>query len=323
MVELDRRVSGDWIDLREAGADPYTLSTFLGVSAPRMERLAAELQAAVDVGLPEYKRTVLGPVFLGLEEMQYQSRTLEQLAAQDDPLTALVFLVMLQRMLCAGAIPLSRGRAAEAVDTRGIGVNQIIAEVKQRIQRSPDFQKHPAVKNILMQVAIYQRERRKMAELLPAIKEEKRDTFKQNFHRTFQRVFDSIRRNYADILAEEQTRKQARRSEGELLRRLPLKELVPVLTDQARGVSRLRSTLAFAREDKYKTRIILVGLYRDRASYLRLAEREESAYQALCGQIGTGADCPQELSRRLREELVRALERIARAAEDSPGEPAP
>jgi len=55
MIELERRISGDWIDLREAGKDQYTLIEFLKLSDQDLGRLAEELRGAVEEGLIEWK----------------------------------------------------------------------------------------------------------------------------------------------------------------------------------------------------------------------------------------------------------------------------
>ena len=44
----------------------------------------------------------------------------------------------------------------------------------------------------------------------------------------------------------------------------------------------MRSTLAYAREDKYKTREILVRLYDQRQDAIRLIEEEVGAYRGVC-----------------------------------------
>ncbi|OHD76705.1 MAG: hypothetical protein A2V99_19215 [Spirochaetes bacterium RBG_16_67_19] len=314
MVELERRISGDWIEAREAAADQYTLSKFFQLTPERLHDIARSLRLCVEEGVLEYKGALLRPVFISLEAMQYQSVSFVELELHDRPLENLLFVILLQRLVCSGVITLSKGRTVISIPTEAIGVNAILADIKQRIRLSADFQKHPAVKNIFVQVTIYQKEKKKMEDLLPTIKEDKSDTFRGNFQEVFQKIFDSIRKNYADLLAEEEARRLEQEGQSDILYRASLKSLVPLLNDQAKEVSRLRSTLAFARSDKYKTRAVLVSVFKDKAFFLALMDKENLAYARLCAELGrkSGLDCPPALGKRLGGELVRVLEKLAR-----------
>jgi len=237
-----------------------------------------------------------------------------ELELHDRPLENLLFVILLQRLVCSGVIAPARGRGVIPIPTESIGVNAILADIKQRIRLNADFQKHPAVKNIFVQVTIYQKEKKQMEELLPTIKEDKRETFRRNFQEVFRRIFDSIRKNYADLLAEEDSRRLEQEGQSDVLYRASLKSLSPLLNDQAKEVSRLRSTLAFARSDKYKTRAVLVSVFKDKAFFLGLMDKENSAYARLCAELGrkSGLDCPPALGKRLGGELVRVIEKLAR-----------
>ena len=132
-------------------------------------------------------------------------------------------------------------------------VGAILADVNARIKRNPALRSHAAIKNILMQVQRYNGENKKMRELLPTIKPEMRTSFLANFTRTFDEIIGSIRRQYAAILQEEAAAEKGSREDFRWSL-LPLKELAPLLASQAREVARIRSTLAHARDEKYKTR---------------------------------------------------------------------
>jgi hypothetical protein len=318
MHDLERRISGDWIDLREAGKDKYTLIEHLNMEPQRLQRLAGELRWAVEEGLLEYKNVVLRRTFITLEAVQFQSVRFSELQAREEPLKDLLFVIMVQRLLCTGAIALPKARAGEPAGVDDIDINAVLADLRARIERDPAFRRHSAVKNVFMQVSIYQKERKKMAELLPTIKSEKRAVFQANFRTTFAKILDSIKKNYAAILREEELGRQERDSRQDLLAVVSLQELSPFLSTQAQNISRLRSTLAFTREDKYKTRSILVSLYRQKDEFLSLVEREHRVYRVLCSAAGAGGDCPLQLSSRLRDELVRVVELFARVEEKVP-----
>jgi hypothetical protein len=314
MIDLERRISGDWIEAREAAADQYNLVKFFQLTPERLHDIARSLRLSVEEGILEYKGALLRPVFVSLETMQYQSVSFVELELHDRPLENLLFVILLQRLVCSGLIAPAKGRTAIPIPVEAIGVNAILADIKQRIRLNGDFQKHPSVKNIFVQVTIYQKEKKKMEDLLPTIMEDKRDTFRRNFQEIFQKIFDSIRKNYAELLAEEEARRLELEGQSDILYRASLKSLVPLLNDQAKEVSRLRSTLAFARADKYKTRAVLVSVFKDRAFFLGLMDKENAVYARLCAELGrkSGLDCPPALGKRLGGELVRVLEKLAR-----------
>jgi hypothetical protein len=145
-----------------------------------------------------------------------------------------------------------------------------------------------------------------------------RKAFVSNFAQTFQEIIASIRRNYLAILEEDASAEEAR-TEGFSLALMPLAELAPLLANQAREVARFRSTLAHAREEKYKTREALVRLYDGRQAVLRLIEEEPKAYRRIC-QRARQADidfCSLSMAAGFRDELVAILEKQGRR--DDPG----
>ena len=314
MVELERRISGDWIEAREAAADQYALVKFFSLDADRLHDIARSLRLCVEEGILEYKGALLRPVFVSLESMQYQSVSFVELELHDRPLENLLFVVLLQRLVCSGAVAPARAKSVQQISAEHIPVDAILANLKQRIRLNGDFLKHPAVKNIFVQVTIYQKEKKKMQDLMPTIMEDKRETFRRNFQDIFQKIFASIRKNYAELLVEEEARRREQEGRSDILYRASLKSLNPLLTEQAKEVSRLRSTLAFARADKYKTRAVLVSVFKDKASFLGLMERENAAYARLCLELGrkSGLDCASVLGKRLGAETVRVLEKLAR-----------
>jgi hypothetical protein len=152
-----------------------------------------------------------------------------------------------------------------------------------------------------------------MRELIQTIKPEMRTSFLGNFTRTFEEIIGSIRRNYAVLLQEDAAAEKASK-EGFSLSVVPLKELVPLLSSQAREVSRFRSTLAHAREEKYKTREALVRLYDSRPAVLKLVEDESKLYRRLCQRIQPSAidGCASAMAFGLRDEVAGLLEKQGR-----------
>jgi hypothetical protein len=320
MAELEKRISGDWIDIKEKSNQLHSLLEALALPAYELRAAADALRMAVEQGVVEFKRTLLSPVLVALETARYKSLATDEMAAQEKSLTVMLLVALVQRLFCADLHPLSRPREERrnfGVDA--LDVSAILSDVNVRITGNAALRSHAAIKNILMQVQRYNGENRKMRELLPTIKPEMRTAFLANFTRTFEEIIASIRRQYNSLLAEEAAAEKARR-EGFSLSLMPLKELAPLLASQGQEIARFRSTLGYAREEKYKTREILVRLYDGRETVLRLIEEELAIYRRICRrtfQYDLEA-CALSMASGFRDEIVGILERQGKAVNGSP-----
>ncbi len=320
MPELEKRISGDWIELREKSNDLYSLLDFLSVPPDQMLAASTVLRHSVEQGIIEFKRSQLAPVLVALEAARYKSLAADDMTAQERTLTGLLLTTLLQRLLCTEGIPTARPREEKRdFGVEGLQVNAILADVNARVKSDPALRTHPAVKNILMLVQRYNAENHKLRELIPGIKPEMRTSFLGNFTRTFNEIIGSIRRQYAALLQEEVSAEKARK-EGFSLALLPLKELAPLLATQAREMARFRSTLAHAREEKYKTREALVRLYDSRQAVLKLVEDEARLYRRLCQRIQQDSidGCAAATASGFRDEVAALLEKQGKREPPAP-----
>jgi hypothetical protein len=311
MIDLARRIYGDWIALKEKLHDFYALLDEFGVTASELRAEIERLHLCVESGIVEYKRSRLAPVLSGLETARFRTLGMEEIAGHERALTFLLLTVLVQRQLALDQTPLLK-TAEEKPDfgVDGMQVNVILSDVNSRIKADPTFRARPAVKNILVQVQLYKRENEKMRELLPTIKNEMRAAFLGNFTQTFNRIIESIRRNYAAVLQEEAAAVKPDRPAFSLAL-VPLKGLAPLLLAQAKEFCRARSTLAHAREDKYKTREILVALYDGRHDAIRLIEEERQASAGVCVEAPqfTAETCAVGITNGFRDEIIGVYER--------------
>ena len=311
MAALEQRISGDWIELREKSNDLYSLLDFLAVP-PNHVRVAADaLRHSVEQGIVEFKRNQLAPILVTLEAARYKSLAADDMGVQERTLSVLLLAILLQRLLCAEIVPLTRPREEKRdFGVESLQVSAILADINARIKTDPNLRGHPAVKNVLMQVQRYNAENQKMRELIQTIKPEMRTSFLGNFTRTFEEIIGSIRRQYSVLLLEDAAAEKARK-EGFSLAVVPLKELVPLLASQAKEVSRFRSTLAHAREEKYKTREALVRLYDSRQVVLKLVEDEVKLYRRLCQRIQQSSidACAAAMASGFRDEVAGLMEK--------------
>ena len=314
MAELEKRISGDWFELREKAGDFHALLDALPLSPSQLRDSATTLRLSVEQGIIEFKRSMLSPVLVALETARYKALDGEEMIEQEGSLTALLFAIMVQRLLAVDLLPRARPREEArqiATDTLEVGV--IVEAVKTKIKANPGLRANPAIKNILVQVQVYNKENKKMRELLPMIKPEMRASFLANFSRTFGGIVGSIRRHYAAFLQEEAAASKSRHV-GFSLAVLPLKDLAPLLATQAREIARIRSTLAHAREEKYRTREVLVRLYDSRHQVLTLIEDEVKMYRRICKEtLQYDLDaCALEVSVGFRDQVVEILEKQSR-----------
>jgi hypothetical protein len=96
---------------------------------------------------------------------------------------------------------------------------------------------------------------------------------------------------------------------------------LPLYTKQAREFARIRSTLSYALEDKYKTREILVNAAKQKETCLKLIDQEISSYKRLCTALkvpGPG-EYALRVSLALAVELGLVLEKIVQREEADSG----
>ena len=80
MIDLERRISGDWIALKEKLNDLYALLDAFGITASELRAESGHLRLSVESGIVEYKRSRLAPVLSGLETARFRTLSLEEIA---------------------------------------------------------------------------------------------------------------------------------------------------------------------------------------------------------------------------------------------------
>ncbi len=216
---------------------------------------------------------------------------------------------MIERLFAAGAIGAAENETGPEEGEARDDLKVILADVMARLRDDPALKTNQSVKLILTQLAIYQRERETMEKLLPNIRDpEKAAASRRNFYNTFSGIAANISKHYGQFLEEE--RQQTARKDRVDLAALPLKRLLPLVTRQSREFLRLRSTLDFALEGKYKVREICVHMYNEKKAFFKLIEEESAALAKL-------ADAPggeKRILAALAAETVTVLEKMAGTA---------
>ncbi|MCD6122751.1 MAG: hypothetical protein J7K04_13020 [Spirochaetales bacterium] len=314
MLESEKIITGDWIDTREASKDFYSLISYFKPSAEEIKRQIEAIRGSVEAGLTEYKRAGLIPVFIALENMKYQSLNAWEMYKQELNSKYLLYVIMLQKMLTQKTIPLSTEKVKESDESIDVDINTIIQDIRERINKDPASKNNPSVKKILMQVSLYTKERSKLKELFYQIKSDKIAAYLSNFVNVYDTIFLSIRKNYSELLREEKL-KEKKQQEVRVLSLIPMKELTEIYSRQAKAVSRISSTLRYARAEKYKTREILVKLFNDRESILKTIKDEEEASGKICARTAAVLkglslnECSKKLKQEFKREILILLEK--------------
>ena len=306
MAPLQKKIDGDWIETREASKSMPTLFDYLEIDPSVLRQHVDRLRHSVEQGIVECKRSWIGPVFMSLENMKYKTLDLAEMDKQRRAVDVVLLTTLAQRLITMGAVQLASDHKKGDGESPGdkLEINAIISVIRERITQDPNLRQHAAVKNILMQVNLYTREYGKMKDLLANIKPEKRRTFVENFQTRFGGIFASIKKSYAALEIDETP--VAGKS---ILNTVRMDELTSFLAGQAQGLSEVRSTLVFARDERYRMRELIVGLYERREETLKLIDRETVEYAKICGASVSTPRCVASVANAFRDEIAELIER--------------
>lgn len=305
---LEKRVTGDWFVVREAAKELDTLEAALKIPPEQLRIQIEKLQAAVEQGVVEYKRAAMAPLFSLAEAAKFRAPGLDEVRRQFEYTSALLYAMLVQRLIAEGTIRVAREKQPdETIDADALDLTAILRDVNDRIRRAPELTNNPLVKNIQLQAGQMRRERESMQKLLPTIKPEVRDTFQQNYRKSFGELVDKIKRSYAALLKEEAPVVEEARP---ILAAVKLADVVAVLTQQCQCVAQARSTLAFAGEEKYGIGELFASLVAVKASFDQLLRREIQA----CAKLEAAAQNERvfgerSITRAFCGEIVRILQR--------------
>ena len=269
--ELNRKIRGDWFEIREKYDNLYELEDIFAFTVPELSVLVADLRISVEEGVTEYKQSKFRKLATYLESLQYDARGLDELADRSRDFAHVLYVSLIQRLIATGAISLKASESSEEDEARfpEMGMKEILEEIQERMKLSPELKQHQAVKNIFMQVNIYKRELGNMQKLAPNIPAEKRPGFLANFKRSFEQITDKIRDQYHLIQREDVVKAAKDVISTNPLKNHDLSELGTVFDNQAKEFSVVRSTLRFAADERYKTSDILSSL-KDRQERIQL-----------------------------------------------------
>lgn len=290
MTDLNKKISGDWFDIKESFTNYYDLYDFFKADNINLNPHIDKLKFSVEQGITEYKKIVVSPFFRTMDNVRFKSPSIEEINNQSRFLTGLLFTVLTQRLIASGDIRItklknnSQNKNHNYSDSalESMGLKEIFININERIKNDSELSKDHYFKNILMQIPIIKKEKDTMKKLLPSIKPEAREGFLTNFKNIFSAIENKIKKNYLEILKKDIIDIDINKN---ILEIIQTKQLLSILLKQSEIISKLRSILIFAAEDKYKIRETLLNSLNEKENLGNLIKSEMDEYSKLVNDI--------------------------------------
>ena len=312
MSDREQRVRAGWVLIQGAGRDLEKVAKTLELDRGDLEAQLEPLKLSVENGCLEYKLSLVNSIFRQLENERYKSLPAATLDSISRDLGIMVYVATIQRLLAEGQLPLRahQNRSAEEGPTTGdlatTEVKEIIAEIQERVKDDPKLQTRQPVKNILMQLSRYTREMNEFRELTGRIPKDKAAAVAINFRKTTDDIYTSIRRNYEQLLVDEQA--ALPQEPQHILLRIDLKSMAPLYQRQAKEAAAVRSALLFAREGQYGTRELLIEQAARHGDFEKLVDAEQRRYEELGGTPAVAGEIAKAFSTEISKRIQREIE---------------
>ena len=304
---LDKKVTADWIDVREKLTAQTRLKAYLKLDQEGLNAEAKVLRTCTLGGPVEYKRKLLQAVFSFLTRLEFQTPAQQEIEERELVLRQLIYVNSLEYQFVLGQLKPQRETSSEGSSTSGgsppVPLDEIVREVTARLNANPELAKDSRVKTILMEVQLYKKEYDQFKQLSPKIPDDRAAGFLANFQKRISDIVGAIRGQYEELLATDR-----QELAGELSKKEDEVFLVPglnrLLTAQTQELSLLRSTVNFALQEGYQMRSLLVRLTNRKDPVLALVEEESRLWESWGRQIKVS-----DVSIRLVRNMAQTLQR--------------
>lgn len=301
---LEKRVTSDWIEIRDKLNAPNRMKAYLKVEDAKLTTLPDDLRAATMGGVVEIKKKLAGTVFNFLTRLTYTTPNQNEILGVEVDIRVLLFLLCLETQYATGQIkPVKEAEGPGGGDARNRPpVEEIVAEIKARVSANPELAKNAHVKNIFMEVQLYQKEFAQFSALSPQIPDERAPSFFANYKKRLGGILDNIHSHFREVrLAEdEELRKEFQRQEEEIF---VFPELVKAVANQAQELSRVRSSIFHALQEGYQVRNLLLKLADAKDPFLELLDAELRLLDSRQEPGATGHPAAIKLARSLASVL--------------------
>jgi hypothetical protein len=272
---LEKRITSDWIEIREKLNTPVRMKAYLKLDDRKLSVLPDELRAATLGGIVDFKKKLAGSVFNFLTRLSYTTPDQTEILGSEADIRVLILILCLQTQFATGQIkPPKEEEQAAGPNTRNRPpIEEVIGEVKARVAGNPELARNPNVKTIFMEIQLYQREFAQFSAMSLQIPDDRAPTFFSNYKNRIDTILNNIHSRFRDIrMAEDvELRKEFQRQEEEVF---AFPELVKCIANQAQELAFVRSSIFHALQEGYQIRNLLLKLTERREPYLSLLEEE-------------------------------------------------
>jgi hypothetical protein len=302
---LEKRITGDWIEVREKLNTPVRMKAYLKLEDARLGSVPDDLRAATMGGLVEFKKRLAGSVFNFLTRLSFTTPNQTEILGAEADIRLLIYVLCLETQFATGQLKPAKeaeGPLAGSNPRNRPPVEEIVSEVKARVSANPDLAKNPHVKNIFMEIQLYQKEFGQFATLSPQIPDDRAPTFFMNYKKRLDGILDNIHGHFRDIrMAEDdEMRKEFQRQEED---QFAVPELVKLVSTQAQELTKVRSSIFHALQEGYQIRNLLLKLTERKDPFFALLEEELTLLDTRQDPAANGHPAAVKLARSLASVL--------------------
>lgn len=304
MDPVDNKIFKEWIDVRDRLSTPVKMKAHLKLDDKQVGPLQDELRGATMTGVVEWKRKAAGSVFNFLTRLEFTTPNQAEIMDAEAHIRVQLFVISLQTIFSTGQMKPAKeaeGPLASANGKTRPSIEELVSEVKARVSTKPELAKNPHVKNIFMEIQLYQKEFAQFSALSPTIPDERAPTFFANYKKRLDGILDNVHAHFRDIrLAEDdELRKEFARVEEDLF---VAPELTKLLASQAQELQKVRTSIFHALQE-YKVRDALLKLVNLREPVLALFEEELKFLDSRQDRASTGHPAAVKFARSLASAL--------------------
>ena len=273
---LEKRITSDWIEIREKLNTPVRLRTYLKLEDAKLSTLPDELRGSTLGGVVEFKKKAAGSVFNFLTRLTYTTPNQTEILGAESDIRLLIYVLCLQTQFATGQLKPAKeadGPLAGSNPKNRPPLEELVGEVKARVAGNAELAKNPHVKNIFMEIQLYQKEFGQFAALSPQIPDDRAPTFFMNYKKRLDGILDNIHAHFKDIrMAEDAEMRREFQRQGEDQFVAP--ELVKMISIQAQEMTKVRSSIFHALQEGYQIRNLLLKLTEKKDPFFALLEEE-------------------------------------------------
>lgn len=273
---LEKRITSDWIEIREKLNTPVRMKAYLKLDDMKLSSVPDELRNSTLGGIVEFKKKVAGSVFNFLTRLTYTTPNQTEILGAESDIRLLILILCFQTQFATGQMKPAKEAEAPAAGPNARNrppIEELVAEVKARVAGNPELAKNPHVKNIFMEIQLYQKEFSQFATLSPQIPDDRAPSFFMNYKKRLDGILDNIHAHFRDVrMAEdaEMRREFLRQEEDQFV----VPELVKMVSIQAQELTKVRSSIFHALQEGYQIRNLLLKLTERKEPFFALLDEE-------------------------------------------------